>query len=132
MFGCQAVVDGEHRYAAVGDVAGHRPVIDGNAAADHPASVQVQHRWPEGRAVLGVPAQQDVAAIDSGGMEVRCLHVGGHGLRRGGLGHDGFEHRASRLHVADGRRRDVGHRRDHRCEGGCNFGVERERQFGTP
>ncbi len=74
MFGCQAVVDGEHRYAAVGDVAGHWPVIDGDAAADHPASMQVQRRWPEGRAVLDVPAQQDVATIDLQSCHLRIAN----------------------------------------------------------
>jgi hypothetical protein len=73
VFGGKSVVGGEHRDPAVGDVAGNRAVVDGDAAADHPAAVQVQHRWSGGRAIL--PAPGNAAIVTPASLHVHRFDV---------------------------------------------------------
>ena len=80
VLGRQAVINGQHGHAAARHVAGHRGVVEGDAAADHAASVQVEHGRAGGGTVFRVPAQEDFCAVEGAEVEVGSLHVGRHGL----------------------------------------------------
>jgi hypothetical protein len=90
--------------------------------------VQVEHRRSGRGALFGVPAQQYLCAVASGGVIVGDRNIGGRGLGGGRLGHDRFDRRAPGLHITGWRRHDSGHGFSHRRKGSRYLGVDGERQ----